>query len=82
MKTMDFSKHIAACDLKIGRCRQLIEKMKVCEYSVSRILTLTHGHLHIEIKIFYSETIEPFFNQILYVSFKVPGNENSLTRCR
>ena len=24
---------IAACDLKVGRCRQLIELMKVCEYS-------------------------------------------------
>ena len=23
---------IAACDLKVGRCRQLIEIMKVCEY--------------------------------------------------
>ena len=29
---MDFSETIAACDLKIGRCRQLIEFMKVCEY--------------------------------------------------
>ena len=26
------SENIAACDLKIGRCRQLIEIMKVCEY--------------------------------------------------
>ena len=31
-KTMDFSETIAACDLKVGRCRQLIEIMKVCEY--------------------------------------------------
>ena len=23
---------IAVCDLKVGRCRQLIEIMKVCEY--------------------------------------------------
>ena len=29
---MDFSETIAACDLKVGRCRQLIEIMKVCEY--------------------------------------------------
>ena len=36
MKTEDFSEIIAACDLKIGRCRQLIELMKVCgEYSRS-----------------------------------------------
>ena len=31
-KTVDFSETIAACDLKVGRCRQLIEFMKVCEY--------------------------------------------------
>ena len=29
---MDFSETIAACDLKVGRCIQLIEIMKVCEY--------------------------------------------------
>ena len=28
----DFSATIAASDLKVGRCRQLIEIMKVCEY--------------------------------------------------
>ena len=28
MKTVDFSETIAACDLKVGRCRQLIEIMK------------------------------------------------------
>ena len=27
-----FLETIAACDLKVGRCRQLIEFMKVCEY--------------------------------------------------
>ena len=32
VKTVDFSEAIAACDLKVGRCRQLIELMKVCEY--------------------------------------------------
>ena len=34
MKTVDFSETIAACDLKVGRCRQLIEFMKVCEYII------------------------------------------------
>ena len=29
---MDFSETIVACDLKVGRCRRLIEIMKVCEY--------------------------------------------------
>ena len=32
MKTVDFLETIAACDLKVGRCRQLIEFMKVYEY--------------------------------------------------
>ena len=36
MKTLDFSETIAACDLKVGRCRQLIEIMKVCEDLRSR----------------------------------------------
>ena len=31
-KIVDISETIAACDLKVGRCRQLIEIMKVCEY--------------------------------------------------
>ena len=29
---MDFSETIEACDLKVGRYRQLIEIMKVSEY--------------------------------------------------
>ena len=32
MKTDAFSETIAACDLKVGSCNQLIEFMKVCEY--------------------------------------------------
>ena len=36
MKTVDFSENFPACDLKVGRCRQLIEFMKVSEYSSSR----------------------------------------------
>ena len=31
MKIVDFSETIEACDLKVGRYRQLIEIMKVCE---------------------------------------------------
>ena len=37
MKTVDFSETIAASDLKVGRCRQLIEFMKVCEYRMSQL---------------------------------------------
>ena len=36
VKTVDFSETIAACDLSVGRCRQLIEFMKVYKYSLSR----------------------------------------------
>ena len=36
MKIVDFSETIAACDLKVCRCRRLIEIMKVCEYLRSR----------------------------------------------
>ena len=36
MKTVDFSETIVASDLKGGRYRQLIELMKICEYSRSR----------------------------------------------
>ena len=32
MKKVDFSETVAACDLKVGKCSQLIEIMKVCEY--------------------------------------------------
>ena len=32
MKTVDYSEAIEACDVKVGRYRQLIEIMKVCEY--------------------------------------------------
>ena len=34
MKTVDFSETIAASDLKVGRCRQLIEIMKVPYVSI------------------------------------------------
>ena len=32
MKTVDFSEAIEACDLIVGRYRQLNDLMKVCEY--------------------------------------------------
>ena len=38
MKTVDFSETIEACDLKVGRYRQLIDLNKVCEYGKSRPL--------------------------------------------
>ena len=32
MKTVDFSETIEACDLNVGRYRQLNDSTKVCEY--------------------------------------------------
>ena len=32
VKTVHFSETIAASDLKVGRCRHLIEVLKICEY--------------------------------------------------
>ena len=43
MKTMDFSETIAACDLKGGIRRQLIELIKV-SIGEGHFLTLTQGH--------------------------------------
>ena len=37
MKTVDFSDTIAACDLKVDRCKQLFDFMKVNEYWRSRL---------------------------------------------
>ena len=42
MKTVDFSETIAACDLKVGRYRQLIEIIKVCEYVKVKVISLQY----------------------------------------
>ena len=56
MKTVDFSETIAACDLKIDRCRQLIEFMKVIVSIEGQchFLSLAQGHLHLKIKTCFS----------------------------
>ena len=56
MKSVDFSETIRACDLKVCRCRQLIEFI----YCVSikgqgHFLTLDRGHLHMKIKTGFSQ---------------------------
>ena len=63
MKTVDFSETIVACDLKVGRCRQIIELMKY-----SHFLTLAQCHLHMKIKTCFSQKLMDIFKQILYVS--------------
>ena len=58
MKTVDFSETTEACDLKVGRCRELMEFMKVCEYCRSKPfldLALAQGHLHMKIKTCFSQ---------------------------
>ena len=65
-ETMHFSETIAACDLKVGRCRQLIKFMKVCEYSRSlSFLDLGPGHLRLKIKtvLLFPETTEPILTK-------------------
>ena len=52
MKTVDFSESTAPCDLKVCRCRQLIEFMKIMYVSIEgqgHSLTLAKGHLLIKI---------------------------------
>ena len=78
MKTVDFSETISTRDLKVGRCRQLIELMKVyvsiqCQ---GHFLTMVQVHLRIKIKTCFSQKPLDNFNQYLYLSFYVQGNEN------
>ena len=54
-ETLDFSERFEACDLKLGRYRQLVELMKLCE--CKRSLTLAKDHSHIQIyNLIFSET--------------------------
>ena len=59
MKTVDFSETIEACDLKVGRYRQLIDFMKVCEYWRSRsFLDLGQGRVHTKIQTKFSQKLQ------------------------
>ena len=39
MKTVDFTEIIEACELKVGRWRQLIVFMMMCEYSKVKVIS-------------------------------------------
>ena len=39
-------------------------------------LTMAQGHLQMKIETCFSKKLVGYFNQILYVSFRVQGNEN------
>ena len=54
MKTVDFSETIEACDLKVGRYRQQIDLMKVCEYWRS---SLAQGRVHTKIQTGFSQKL-------------------------
>ena len=62
MKTVDFSETIEACDQKVGRYRQLIDFMKVCEYWRSRSFLDLGPRLgtHKNSNQIFSETTGPF----------------------
>ena len=56
MKTVDFSESIVALDLKDGTCTHLIELMKkVSIEGQGHFFTLAQGHLHLKIKIGFSQ---------------------------
>ena len=61
MKTVDFSETIEAFDLKVGRYRQLIDFMKVCD-NVSiegqgHYLTLAQARVHTKIQTGFSQKL-------------------------
>ena len=58
MKTVDFSETIEACDLKVGRYRQLIDFMKVCSIKgQGHYLTLAQGRVHTKIQTRFSQKL-------------------------
>ena len=73
---MGFSETIAACDLKIDRCRQLIENASI--QGEGYFFTLAQGHFDIKIKIYFLINHWTIYNQMLYVSFfkNTKKNEN------
>ena len=57
MKTVDFLETIEACDLKVGRCRQLIDFMEVCDIEGQGYLTLAQGRVHTKIQTGFSQKL-------------------------
>ena len=81
MKRVKFSETLAASDLKVSRCRHLIEFMKVCEYSRSRLF-LDIGPRSCTYKnsnLFLSEPTVAISTKSFYESFQLHGNENLMT---
>ena len=58
MKTVDLSETIAACDLKVGRYRQLIDFMRyVTIEGQGHFLTLAQGCVHTKIQTKFSQKL-------------------------
>ena len=58
MKTVDFSETIEACDLKVGRYRQLIDfKRYVSIEGQGHYLTLAQGRVHTKIRTGFSQKL-------------------------
>ena len=69
---MDFAETIAACDLKVGRYRPLIDFMKVCEYwSARSFLDLgPRSCTYKNLNQIFSETTEPFWTKFCMKDFR------------
>ena len=58
MKTVDFSETIEACDLKVGRYRQLIDLMEVVSIEgQGHYLILAQGRVHTKIQTGFSQKL-------------------------
>ena len=73
MKRVVFSETIAASDLKVRRCRHIIEFMKVCEYYWPKVVYIQ------KFKPDFLRTYCGDLNQKFYESFQLHGNENLMT---
>ena len=74
MKTVGFAETIEACDLKVGRYRQLIDFMKVYVSieGQGHYLTLAQGRVHTykNSNRLFSETTGPFITKFCMKAFR------------
>ena len=70
MKRVVFSETIAASDLKVSRCRHIIEFMKVWEYCWPKV---------VYIQKFKPDLLWRSQPKVFYESFQLHGNENLMT---
>ena len=73
MKRVVFSETIAASDLKVSKCKHIIEFMKVCEYYWPKVGTYKNSDQ------IFSEPTVAISTKSLYESFQLHGNENLMT---